>query len=103
MDTLARSGAVGATGLVLYALVLLVLSVRLTAATQGLSLALFLALVLRSISEVPLLMIGYSTEMFIHVLLLMVLGSALRLQPSRIKQAASRSYAGTRTRSRSMT
>ena len=91
MDTLSRSGVVGATGLVLYALVLMLMSLRLTRATQGLSLALFLALVLRSISEVPLLMLGYSTEMFIHVLLLMVLASALRSEPSRAAQAASAS------------
>lgn len=104
MDTLSRSGAVGAMGLVLYALVLLVMSLRLTRATQGLSLALFLALVLRSVSEVPLLMLGYSTEMFIHVLLLMVLASALRSQPSQAAQAAqaatqtfSGSMAGTRS------
>jgi O-antigen ligase len=87
MDTLSRAGLVGATGLTLYALLLLVLSVRLTRATQGLSLALFLALVLRSISEVPLLMFGYSTEMFIHVLLLMVLAPALHRQPAAAQQA----------------
>jgi len=78
MDTLSRSGAAGATGLVLYAVVLCVMSLRLTRATQGLSMALFLALTLRAVSEVPLLMLGYSTEMFIHVLLLMVLASAVQ-------------------------
>ncbi len=76
MDTLSRAGTVGATGLTLYAIFLLLLSLRFTRATQGLSLALFLTLVLRSISEVPLLMFGYSTEMFIHVLLLLVLAAA---------------------------
>jgi O-antigen ligase len=76
MDTLSRAGTVGATGLTLYALILLLLSLRYTRATQGLSLALFLALLLRAISEVPLLMFGYSTEMFIHVLLLLVLAAA---------------------------
>ena len=64
MDTLARSGIVGAIGLVLYALTLLVFSVRYARSTQGLSLALFVTLALLSISEVPLIMLGYGTEIF---------------------------------------
>jgi O-antigen ligase len=76
MDTLSRAGTVGVAGLTLYSLLLLALSMRWARATQGLSLALFLALMLRAISEVPLLMFGYSTEMFIHVLLLLVLAAA---------------------------
>ena len=78
MDTLSRAGTVGAVGLGLYASVLLWLSLRFARATQGLSLGLFLALLLRSISEVPLLMFGYSPDLIIHVLLLMVLASATR-------------------------
>ncbi len=76
MDTLARSGTVGAAALVLYAVVLLVMSVRYARATGGLSLALFLALALRSISEVPLLLLGYGTELFTHLLLLVTLAAA---------------------------
>jgi O-antigen ligase len=76
MDTLARSGIVGATGLVLYALTLLVLSVRYARSTQGLSLALFLALALLSVSEVPLILLGYGTEIFAHLLLVITLASA---------------------------
>lgn len=76
MDTLSRAGTVGAMGLVVYASVLLWLSLRFARATQGLSLGLFLALLLRAISEVPLLMFGYSPDLIIHVLLLMVLASA---------------------------
>ena len=76
MDTLARSGVVGATGLVFYALVLMVLSVRYARATQGLSLALFLALALLSVSEVPLILFGYGTELFAHLLLVITLASA---------------------------
>ncbi len=70
MDTLARGGTVGFVGLVIYSLVLLVLSFRNARATGGLSLALFLALALRSISEVPLLLFGYGTELYVHFLLL---------------------------------
>ena len=76
LDTLARSGSVGAAALVVYAIVLLVLSVRYAKATGGLSLALFIALALRSISEVPLLLFGYGTELFTHLLLLVTLASA---------------------------
>jgi O-antigen ligase len=76
LDTLARSGSIGAGALVLYAMVLLVLSVRYAKATGGLSLALFLVLALRSISEVPLLLLGYGTEFFTHLLLLITLAAA---------------------------
>jgi O-antigen ligase len=76
MDTLARSGSVGAAALVLYAGVLLVLSLKYARATGGFSLALFLALALRSISEVPLLLVGYDTELFTHLLLIVTLASA---------------------------
>ena len=76
VDTLARSGIVGATGLVLYALTLLVFSVRFSRSTQGLSLALFVTLTLLSISEVPLIMLGYGTEIFAHLLLVVTLASA---------------------------
>lgn len=76
MDTLARSGTVGAAALVLYAGVLLVLSLRYAKDTGGFSLALFLALALRSISEVPLLLFGYGAELFSHLLLIVTLASA---------------------------
>jgi len=76
MDTLARSGTVGATALVLYALVLLALSLRHARATRGLSVALFVALALRSVSEVPLILFGYGAELFTHLLLIVTLASA---------------------------
>jgi len=76
MDTLARSGTVGATALVLYAIVLLALSLRYARATGGLSVALFVALALRSVSEVPLILFGYGAELFTHLLLIVTLASA---------------------------
>lgn len=76
MDMLARSGSVGAGALVLYAGVLLVLAVRYAKDTGGLSLALFLALALRSITEVPLYLFSYGTDLFIHLLLIVTLASA---------------------------
>jgi O-antigen ligase len=76
MDTLSRSGIVGVVTLVLYASTLLVMSVWHARATNGLSLALFFALALRSVSEVPLLLFGYGPELITQVLLLMTLVSA---------------------------
>jgi O-antigen ligase len=88
MDTLARSGSVGAAALVLYAAVLLVLSVRYAKATGGLSLALLIALALRSISEVPLLLFGYGTELFTHLLLLITIASAAAARTQVLPAAA---------------
>ncbi|MFZ3142334.1 O-antigen ligase family protein [Polaromonas sp.] len=78
MDTLSRSGSVGAVSLVIYALTLLVLSVRYARASRGLTLALFLALAIRSISEVPLSLFGYGEELLTHLLLLMALGASAK-------------------------
>lgn len=75
MDTLARSGTVGAIALVVYAAVLLWLSLRHARDTRGLSIALFIALALRSVSEVPLLLFGYGSELFIHLLLVVTLAA----------------------------
>jgi hypothetical protein len=75
MDTLSRSGLVGAAALALYVGVLGVLSLRCARASQGLSLALLLALLLRAGSEVPLLLIGYGPDLLIHLLLLITLAA----------------------------
>jgi O-antigen ligase len=76
IDTLARSGVMGATALVAYAVVLLVLSFKYAKRTSGLSLALFIAIALRSVSEVPLMLFGYGTEFFTHLLLITTLAAA---------------------------
>lgn len=76
MDTVARSGGIGAAGLVLYAAVLLFLSLSRAGGTRGLSIALFSSLALLSISEVPLLLLGYGIDIFTHFLLLAALMSA---------------------------
>jgi O-antigen ligase len=92
MDTLARSGSIGAAALVFYALVLLALSIRHAKATGGLSLALFLAVALRAVSEVPLLLFGYGTELFAHLLLLVTIATArserVEVIPARSRPAA---------------
>ncbi len=100
MDTLSRSGTVGATALVIYAVVLLVLSIRHARASGGLSLALFAALAIRSISEVPLLLSGYGPELIAHVLLLMTLAAATAerraVRKKQVNDRARKAAAGTR-------
>jgi hypothetical protein len=61
---------------VIYACVLLAMSVRYARATGGFSLALFLVLAIESISEVPLVLIGYGIDLFAHLLLVITLASA---------------------------
>ncbi len=100
MDTLSRSGTVGATALVIYAVVLLVLSIRHARASHGLSLALFAALAIRSISEVPLLLSGYGPELIAHVLLLMTLAAAIAdrraVRKKQVNDGARKAAAGAR-------
>ena len=86
MDTLSRAGLVGAAALLGYLAVLGTLAVRCARASQGLSLALLLGLLLRAGSEVPLLLIGYGPDLIAHLLLLMTLAAG---QPER--QAAPQS------------
>lgn len=88
MDTLSRAGLVGAVSLCLYAALLLVLSLRHARDTRGLSVALFLALLLRAMSEVPLLLFGYGPELITHVLLLMTLSAAAQNRASRPVRSA---------------
>ena len=80
MDTLARSGSVGAATLVAYALVLLFMSFKYARRSGGLSVALFLMLALRSVSEVPLILFGYSTELVLHLLLVVTLSAAASIK-----------------------
>lgn len=82
VDTLARSGLVGLTGLCVWFAVLAVQSVRLARASGGLSLAMFATLALLCVSEVPLLLSGYGADVFTHLLLVVVLaGHAAQREP----------------------
>lgn len=76
IDTLARSGMVGMFGLVVYAVTLLVMSVKYARASGGLSMALFLTLALLSVSEVPLLIIDYGSHVLTHALLILTVAAA---------------------------
>ncbi len=87
MDDAARAGSVGVAVLVVYAATLLVMSVRHARVTGGLSIALCLSLALRAVSEVPLSLLGYGSELFIHLLLLVLLAAASAAQPVRAGHA----------------
>ncbi|NDP64971.1 O-antigen ligase family protein [Polaromonas sp.] len=87
MDTLSRSGIVGATALLIYALVLMVMSVRYARESKGLTLALFVLLAMRSVSEVPLSLFGYGPEFIAHLLLLMALAASVNDVRLRTSQA----------------
>jgi O-antigen ligase len=87
-DTVARSGAVGATALVMYAFVLLAFAIGTARATGGLGVALFIAIALRSFTEVPLMVFGYGMELFAHLFLLMTLAAAVRRQPAPVVRPA---------------
>ncbi len=102
MDTLSRSGTVGATGLLLYSILLMFLSLRFTRVTKGLSLALFLSLALRAITEVPLMMFGYGAEMINHVLLLMVLAAATQETRTAVHQLSKKQAPSSRPSASSM-
>jgi len=90
LDDLSRSGSIGGAATVLYALVLLVLSIRSARASGGLSLALFSLVAIRSIAEVPLSLLGYGTELFAHLLLLATLAAASAQRQPRQRYAPMR-------------
>jgi O-antigen ligase len=76
LDDAARAGSVGVAALVIYAAVLLTLCLRHARASGGLALALGLTLALRAVGEVPLSLVGYGTELFVHLLLVATLAAA---------------------------
>jgi O-antigen ligase len=91
LDTLSRSGLIGATGLVVYAIVLTVMAFRYARATGGLSLALWFSTALPAVSEVPLLLIDYGSHVMTHFLLIVAVasGAAARVA-SKAPQAVTR-------------
>lgn len=92
LDTLARSGTVGFVALLLYSVVLLVMSIRYAQATGGFCLALFLFLALRSISEVPILLFGYGTELLVNLLLIISLAAAAASRKPRVRAPTRNAY-----------
>jgi O-antigen ligase len=70
VDTLARSGILGFSALVVYVACLAFWIFKYTRNNRVLPALLFLVLLLRCVTEVPLAMDGYSLEFFCHLLLL---------------------------------
>jgi O-antigen ligase len=78
LDTLARSGLVGATGLLAYVFALFFFSIKYFKSSNGLTFALFMALIFRSVTEVPLTLSNLGLEFIGHVLLLIVLAGQIQ-------------------------
>jgi O-antigen ligase len=78
MDTLGRSGLVGTVPLLIYFVLLTVYSFKYAMATRGLSLAIYVVLAFRCVSEVPLSVATNGHEFAAHLtLLLVIVGAAL--------------------------
>lgn len=77
MDDAARAGSVGVASLVVYLALLATLAGRRVRPSAGLTLALFLALVIRGVSEVPLVLLGYGSDLFTHLLLLVAIAGTV--------------------------
>jgi O-antigen ligase len=75
-QTLGSAGIVGVVGLLVYSVTLFWYAFKTMRVSQGLTFALFLMLLVRSVSEVPFTMVGYyGAEELTHILLLMVIAS----------------------------
>jgi exopolysaccharide production protein ExoQ len=84
-QTLASAGIVGVAGLIVYAVTLLRYALKTVRVSQGLTLSFFLLLFMRSISEVPLTMVGYyGPDELTHILILMVIASHFSLLVSTV-------------------
>jgi O-antigen ligase len=77
IDSLGRTGLVGATGTVLYALSLLWLGLRYGRSSRGLSAALTLSITIRMVSEVPINLGNIGLESLPYYLLLAVIAANL--------------------------
>lgn len=72
-QSLASAGLVGVAGLITYAVILFRYTWKTAQSSKGLSMALFVMIFIRSISEVPLNMNSFGPEQIVHLLLLMVI------------------------------
>lgn len=77
VDSLARAGWVGLVGAVVYLLVIIAAAWRVAKPSRGLSMGLLMILLAFSVTEVPLSLTGIGLANFYHMVLLVVLGSAL--------------------------
>jgi exopolysaccharide production protein ExoQ len=78
-QTLASAGIVGVAGLLIYVTTLFWFTLKTAKSSEGLTLAIFLMLSIRSISEVTLVISGYfNFDALAHLLLLMIIGAQLK-------------------------
>ncbi|MDP1774315.1 MAG: O-antigen ligase family protein [Methylobacter sp.] len=78
-QTLASAGIVGVTGLLIYVTTLFWFTLKTARSSQGLTIAIFLMLFFRSISEVSIDVTGYfNLEGLAHVLLLMIVAAQFK-------------------------
>ena len=96
VDTLARSGLVGVVGVGFYVLVLTYYAIKFAVATRGLSLALVLLMLQRSITEVPFDLFGYSPENIPHFVLLMVIAGEVSARAAETSKGKAKIPAMTR-------
>ena len=75
---LASAGLVGVFGFIFYIATLLKFGFKVNKSSMGLSIALFIVIFFRSVSEVPLALHGLGLEQVVQLLLLMVIAGSLR-------------------------
>ena len=92
VDTLARSGSVGAFGVIVYYIMLTYWSFRVVRLSRGLSVALWMLVTLQCVSEIPLQLFRYGPENIPHFVLLGVVASHILRRP---RSGATISKAGT--------
>lgn len=74
-QTLSSNGLVGVFGLAAYSVTLIYFSFKVAKSSQGVSLAILVLMLIRSISEVPLTIVSFGTEQLTHLILLMVIAA----------------------------
>jgi O-antigen ligase len=76
-NVMAMAGTIGAVGFLFYFLMLAILSFRYAWTSGGLTLAIFMLIALRCVTEVPLAILGYGPEQMIQFLLLILITASL--------------------------
>jgi exopolysaccharide production protein ExoQ len=84
-QSLASAGLVGVVGLITYAVILFRYTLKTAESSKGLSVALYVMIFARSISEVPLAMNSFGPEQIVHLLLLMVIVANTSIYQASVK------------------
>lgn len=92
-QTVSSAGTVGLIGLVVYLAVLTYAVIRTTRVSGGLTLAMYLTILMRGVSEVPLMMTAFGPDSIGHLLLVAVLAGYYRAALPAKSTAAQRASA----------